>query len=129
MSLHCFTDIVLIEYHYNRGYQLSIINLYLYNKEKDLEIPALKLHFMSTLFIVVCIYRSPMGDFCYFLNQLDLILNKLHKMSNEIILCGDFNINYANDNSRKDLLNSLLASFNLFSTINFPMRISNKSCT
>jgi hypothetical protein len=43
--------------------------------------------------------------------------------------CGDFNINYSNDNSRKDLLNSLLASFNFFSTINFPTRISNKSCT
>jgi hypothetical protein len=50
-------------------------------------------------------------------------------MSNEIILCGDFNINYANDNSRKDRLNSLFASFNLFSTINFPTIISNKSCT
>jgi hypothetical protein len=70
-----------------------------------------------------------MGDFYYFLNQLELILNKLYKISNEIILCGDFNINYSNDNSRKDLLNSLLASFNLFSTINFPTRIFNKSCT
>jgi hypothetical protein len=114
----------------HKNTQFIPINLNLYNKEEDLEISTLKLHFMSTLFTVVCIYRSPMGDFHCFLNQVELILYKLHKMSNEIIiLCGDFNINYANDNSRKDLLNSLLVSFNLFSTTNFPMRISNKSCT
>jgi exonuclease III len=100
----------------HKNIQFIPINLNIYNTEKDLKISALKLHFMSNLFIVVCIYRSPMGDFYYFLNQLELILNKLYKMSNEIISCGNFNINYSNDNSRKDLLNSLLASFNLFST-------------
>jgi hypothetical protein len=56
-------------------------------------------------------------------------LIKIHKTSNELILCGDLNINYFNDNSRKDLLNSLLASFNLGSMVNFPTRISNNSCT
>jgi hypothetical protein len=49
--------------------------------------------------------------------------------SNEIILCGDFNVNYLNDNTRKDYLNSLLASFNLYSVINFPTRITYSSCT
>jgi hypothetical protein len=83
----------------------------------------------SKNFIIICIYRSPTGIFLYFLNQLEFILNKLHKLSNELILCGDLNINYFIDNSRKDLLNSLLASFNLTSTINFPTRISNNSCT
>jgi len=53
----------------------------------------------------------------------------MFKTSIEIILCGDFNINYLNDGSRKDLLDSLLASCNLFSTVNFPTRISNNSCT
>jgi hypothetical protein len=70
-----------------------------------------------------------MGNFSYFLNQLELILNKVYKTSNELILCGDFNINYLNDNTRKDHLDSLLASFNLCSTINFPTRIFNNSCT
>jgi hypothetical protein len=45
------------------------------------------------------------------------------------ILCDDLNINYLNDSSRKDLLDSLLASFNLFSTVKFPTRISNNSCS
>jgi hypothetical protein len=50
----------------HKNIQFIPINLNLFNKEKDLEISALKLHFMSNLFIVACIYRSPMGDFYYF---------------------------------------------------------------
>jgi hypothetical protein len=53
----------------------------------------------------------------------------VYNLSNEIILCGDFNVNYLNDNTRKDCLNSLLAFFNLYSIINFPTRISYNSCT
>ena len=53
----------------------------------------------------------------------------MYKTSTELILYGDFNINYFNDNSRKLLLDSLLASFSLFSTVKFPTRIFNNSCT
>ena len=48
---------------------------------------------------------------------------------NYIILCGEFNINYLHDNHRKELLDSLLASHNLLSTVNFPTRISINFCT
>ena len=51
------------------------------------------------------------------------------KTSTELILCDDFNVNYLNDNSRKHLLDSLLASFSVFSTVKFPTRIFNNSCT
>ena len=46
-----------------------------------------------------------------------------------MILCGDLNINYLNDTSKKHLLDSLLASFSLYSTVKFPTRITNTSCT
>jgi hypothetical protein len=95
----------------------------------NLEICALKLNINSKNFIIIYIYRSPTENLLYFfLNQLEFILNKLHKLSNELILC-DFKINYFIDNSRKDLRNSPLASFNLTSTINFPTRIYNNPCT
>ena len=68
---------------------------------------------MSKNIIIICIYRSPVGDFLYFLNQLESLLNKIYNPTNEIILCGDFNVNYLNDNTRKDCLNSLLASLKL----------------
>jgi len=89
----------------------------------------LKLRLLSSRFTIICIYRSPTGNFTYFLNQLESILNKLYKTSTELILCGEFNVNYLNDNSRKHLLDSLLASFSLFSTVKFPTRIFNNSCT
>jgi len=106
--------------------QFNTTTLDQYNKEKDLEICALMLCLLSSSFILICIYRSPTGNFTYFLNQLESILNKLYERSTELILCGDFNLNYLNDNSRKHLSDSLLASFSLCSTVKFPTRIFNK---
>ena len=54
-------------------------------------------------------------------------MNKLHKTSTEIVVCGDFNVNYFNDNSKKLMLDSLFASYSLFSTVNFPTRNFNNS--
>ena len=62
-------------------------------------------------------------------NQLESLLNINYNKSSNLIICGDFNINYLEENSRKHLLNSLLASFSLFSTVQFPTRIFNGSCT
>jgi len=56
-------------------------------------------------------------------------LNKLYNTSTELTVCGNFSMNYFNDNSRKLLLDSLLSSFSLFSTVKFPTRIFNNSCT
>jgi hypothetical protein len=94
--------------------QFNIINLDQYNKEKDLEICAVKKRLPSISTTVICIYRAPNGNFNYFLNQLESILNKIYTVSTTLIFCGDFNINHLNDNSWKHLLESLLASFSLF---------------
>ena len=112
-----------------RTLKFYTLNLEKYTKEKDFEICALRLHILSNSFTIICIYRSPTGNLYYFLNQLKSILNKIHKSSKEIILCGDLNINYLTDTSKKHLLDSLLASFNLYSTVKFPTRITNTSCT
>ena len=53
----------------------------------------------------------------------------MFKLSADIILCGDFNINHLDDTPKKKLLESLLASCNLFSTVKFPTRICNTSST
>jgi hypothetical protein len=105
------------------------INLEKYHKEKDLEICALKLNIQTKHFIIICIYRSPTGDFIYFLTKLEVILNELNNISNEFIICGDFNIDYTKDSSRKNYLDSILASFNLFATVKFPTRIFKDTST
>jgi len=70
------------------------INLEKYHKEKDLEICALKLNMQAKNYTIICIYRSPICDFTYFLTNLDIILNELDSISNELIICGDFNIDH-----------------------------------
>jgi len=46
--------------------QFNTINLDQYNKDKDLEICVLKLCLLSSSFTIICIYRSPIGNFTYF---------------------------------------------------------------
>jgi len=60
---------------------------------------------------------------------LEAALNQIYSNTANIILCGDFNINYLNDNQNKQALNSLLTSYNLCSIIDFPTRIHNNSNT
>jgi exonuclease III len=101
----------------------SKINFDKLSKDKDLEIYAVKLHFSTTNIVVISIYRSPSGDLHYFIHNLELILNSLYSNTTEIIMCGNFNINYHQDNTKKQQSDSLLASFNLYSTVTFPTRI------
>jgi hypothetical protein len=62
-----------------------------------------------------------------FFKQSRRSLNHIYNNTVDIILCEDFNINYLNDNQDKQALNSLLASYRLYSIIDFPTRIYNTS--
>jgi len=97
--------------------------------EKDIEICAVKLHISLHTIIVVTVYRSPTGNIDYFLNNLEEALNHIYNNTVDIILCGDFNINYLIDNQDKQALNSLLNSYSLCSIIDFLTRIFNNSQT
>jgi len=98
-------------------------------KEIDLEICAIKLHLPSHEICVITIYRSPSGNYQYFIDKLETILNMIYSNSVELIICGDININYLIDSTSKQLLDSLLASYGLHSTVQFPTRIQNNSYT
>jgi len=49
-----------------KNFQFHTINLDQYNKEKDFETCALKLHILSNNFTKFCIYRYPTGNFSSF---------------------------------------------------------------
>ena len=72
-----------------------------YSNEKDIQICAVKLHILSCTIIIITVYRSPTGNIAYFLNNLGTALNQVYNNTVDIILCGDFNINYLNDNQNK----------------------------
>jgi len=105
------------------------INMDRYTNEKDIEICAVKLHILSHTIIIITVYRSPTGNIAYFLNNLKATLNQVYNNTVDVILYGDFNINYLSDNQNKQALNSLLTSYSLCSILDFPMRIHNNSHT
>ena len=99
-----------------------------YCKEKDIEICVIKFTYYESKISIITIYRSPIGNFEYFLHRLEESLQALYDPSIDII-CGDLNVDYQVENQRKHQLNNLLHSFNLISIITFPTRVYNKSST
>jgi len=73
--------------------------------------------------IIFCIYRVPCGNFDWFLNKLEIILNSFYKHNLEFIIYGDININYLESNTKKNQLDNLLGTYNLIDTF-FPYKNS-----
>jgi len=96
-------------------------------KEKDLEVCAVKLHLLSCEICVITIYGSPSGNFQYLMGNLEQILCMIYSNNTEIMICGDININYLIDSTHKQLLDLLLASYGLCSTVQFSTRIQSNS--
>ena len=96
-------------------------------KDQDLEVCAVKLHISSFVLCILCIYRPPTANFSYFLSSLGSVLNQLY--TNSIIIYGDINRNYLDNTYNKFQLDSLLASYDLSSTVDFSRRNNNCSST
>jgi len=108
----------------SKDLEFKKIDLSQYVKEKDFEVCALNLQIGTINLLILCLYtrRSPTSDYTYFLSQLELVLNKLYRVSTNIVVCGDFNTNFLEFTSRTTLLESMMASFNLFSSVKFSTR-------
>ena len=78
---------------------------------------------------IIYIYRAPFGNFKFFLNKLEIILNSLHKHNSEFIICGDINVNNLEPNNKNNQLDKLLGTYNLIDTVFFPTRILSNSVT
>jgi len=91
----------------------SKIELDEFCNDQDLEVCAVQLYLCEITFHIVCIYRPPSGNFSYFVSLLESVLNKFFSNSNNIIICGDVNINYLDNTNNKFHLDTLLASYNL----------------
>jgi hypothetical protein len=107
----------------------SKINLDKFCIDQIIEICAVKPLSVRQDICIIAVYRAPSGNFVQFLNILDRILNTIYCPSVEFTICGNINIDYLKDSSRKKQLNTLLLSFNLFSIIDFPTRSQNKSAS
>jgi exonuclease III len=75
-------------------FQFSNINVHNFCKEKDLEVCVIKLYLPCYTVGIVNVYTSSSGNFENFLNNLETLLNSLSSNSMDLIICGDFNINF-----------------------------------
>jgi hypothetical protein len=85
-----------------------------YGIEKVIKVCAVQIKIGNHLIILLCIYRSPCGNFGEFVVQLDLILKYLQKPKLEFIMCGDFNVNFFIDSSSAQQLTLLCNLINCF---------------
>jgi exonuclease III len=119
---------VCIFVHYKLQFTPTDLNEYCI--DQDIEICAVKLHHFPSNICILTVYRSPTGNVSCFLNNLEFIRTRIYTNLSNIILCGDINVNYLDDGDTNKLtLDSLLASYNLCSTVNFPTRVTNTSAT
>jgi len=90
---------------------------------------SVKLYLPTFTIGIVNIYKSPSGNFDYFIKEIESILVLLSRKSKVLIVCGDFNINFKEDTTYKRILTSLMAMFGMYPTVDFPTRIYNNSVT
>jgi exonuclease III len=106
-------------------FSFSVISIKEFCKDKELEACALRLYFLHFKVCIITVYRSPNGNFQYFVKGLENITNKIYKHDVQLIICGDININYLIESKEKQELNNTLNSYNPVSVINFPTRVKN----
>jgi hypothetical protein len=87
--------------------KFTVPDLCKYGKEKDIEICGVKLNVSSSIVYVITIYKSLVGDFNYFLQNLDKVLQSLYAPVSRIIICGDININYLIENDWRRRLDNV----------------------
>ena len=113
----------------HRNLKSTNINLEDYCKEQVIEAGALKLESSFLNFYILTLYRSPSRNFDQSLSRPETILNALHTQKIKIVPCANINITYLIDSNRKQALDPVLLSYNLFSTVNFPKRIQKNYCS
>lgn len=96
--------------------------------EEEIECIALTIHLSPQMsFIVVGIYRPPNSDASFYTSFKE-ILRYLNSLGKEIIVLGEFNVNWSNKTKRKKL-KELTGVFNFTQLINGPTRITKTSKT
>ena len=63
-------------------------------KRKIFEICAVKINLPKIKIVIITIYRSPTGNYDYFLRKLESFLNLSYTKKKKTIICMDININY-----------------------------------
>lgn len=103
---------------------VKTIDVSMYTKEIDIECSAVEYTCNNVKTRLLCLYRSPSGNFVHFANTLSDILHILCKPNVNLIVVGDFNVDFHGQSNNKMFLLDLFASFGLHQTITEPTRVT-----
>jgi hypothetical protein len=74
-------------------------------------------------YIIVCIYRSPDGNFWIFLKNLEVIIQKMQSRNKKPLLYCDWNLNFM-VNNKKITRTTKSISYNMMNIVRSPTRIT-----
>ena len=81
--------------------------------EKHFEYCVCQITVINRSYIVVCVYRSPVGNLELFLSELDIVLNSLYVPNRCLLVCGDFNVNFQQDDNDVRSVLQLMAGYGM----------------
>jgi len=90
--------------------------------EKDFEMTAVEI--VDYKFIILCVYRSPDGDFSTFLRSLESVVQKVQARNKRLILCSHWNINFMQEGVRLHDVQELRSLHNLVNIVRSPTRVT-----
>lgn len=105
------------------GLTVEVLDFPNFNDEKNFEFCGFRSTLDGTRICVVLCYRSPSGDYDVFLDCLNRLLFKIVNVKCQIILGGDFNINFRNDSRQLRCLFNVMSTFNLVHCVYLPTRV------
>lgn len=79
--------------------------------------------------ILLCIYRPPQGNIDIFITKLEELINYLYRLNSNIIITGDFNIDFKKDTNDKEKLLLIIKSCNLNQVFTESSRVTINSST
>lgn len=101
----------------------EVVDIKVRSLEMNYECSAIE--FRNKQLLIIAIYRPPLSDISGFLEFLDNLLNNYLNEYENLVICGDLNINGLNTECHyTKLLKEILASYDLVSSINTPTRIN-----
>jgi exonuclease III len=101
---------------------VSPLDLSQFCVEKVIEVCGAIWHINNTKIIIVTCYRSPSGNFDTFLRAISSMLDSIFDVRYQMIVTGDFNVHFQNNDAHATQLNNTFLTFNMFGIVKQPTR-------
>ena len=100
--------------------EISVRKIDVAEDGKDSQVEVLTLELLNKSSIISLIYRHPKGNLDSFLTSIENILcnKELLSLENDVIICGDFNLNTLNNSKHTLLYKSLIQAMHYTFLIN-----------